>query len=150
MVWGRTSPPPNWVLKVMDRTHRAALRLTGNRVGRQAMGMPVVELHTIGRQSGLRRSVILTTPVTDGDRLVLVASKGGASTHPNWYRNLVANPDVEITRGSTTSTMRARTATAEEKADLWPRIVAAYHGYADYQRYSEREIPVVICAPRDP
>jgi deazaflavin-dependent oxidoreductase (nitroreductase family) len=150
MVWGRTSPPPDWFLKVMDRTHRTALRLSGNRIGSSIAGMPVVELHTTGRQSGTRRSTVLTTPVVEGDRLVLVASKGGAAVHPDWYRNLLANPDVEITRGSMTTAMRARTATPSEKAELWPRIVSAYGGYANYQQITDRDIPVVLCEPRDP
>jgi deazaflavin-dependent oxidoreductase (nitroreductase family) len=148
MVWGKTSAPPRWVLQVMDRTHRAVLRVSGGRVLRSAMGMPVIELHTVGRSSGQRRSVILTAPVHDGDRIVLVASRGGSDHDPNWYRNLVAEPDVEVTIGSTTREMRARTATAEEKAELWPRITAAYGGYADYQKITTRDIPVVICEPR--
>jgi deazaflavin-dependent oxidoreductase (nitroreductase family) len=107
--------------------------------------METLELHTIGRTSGKRRSTLLTTPIADEQRVIVVASKGGHDEHPDWYKNLVANPEVEITRGGVTRTMRARTATAAEKAELWPRIVKVYRGYGGYQQRSAREIPVVIC-----
>ncbi|HEX7133115.1 MAG TPA: nitroreductase/quinone reductase family protein, partial [Iamia sp.] len=80
--------------------------------------------------------------------VVLVASKGGDDRDPLWYGNLVAQPDVEVTIAGTTTPMRARTATAEERAELWPRITTAYKGYAGYQKRTDREIPVVICEPR--
>jgi deazaflavin-dependent oxidoreductase (nitroreductase family) len=134
--------------KVMDGTHRLILRLSGGRVLKDAFGMPVVDLHTVGRKSGVSRSTMLTAPILEDDRVVLVASKGGDDRHPDWYRNLVANPDVELTIAGDTRAMRARTATAEEKAEMWPRIVAAYKGYAGYQRRTDRDIPVVICEPR--
>ena len=135
-------------LKAMSRTHRLILQLTGGRVLHSAFGMPAVELHTVGRRSGKPRSTMLTAPVVDGDRYVLVASKGGDDRDPDWYRNLVAHPDVELTVGGERLSMRARTANAEEKADLWPRIVAAYKGYGGYQQRTDRDIPVVICDPR--
>ena len=86
----------------------------------------------------------------DDGKVVLVASKGGDDRDPEWYRNLVVNPDVEIRVISTgeTRSLRARPATAEEKAELWPTIVAAYKGYAGYQKKTSRDIPVVICEPR--
>lgn len=111
--------------------------------------MPPVELHTVGRKSGQRRSTMLTAPVCEEDRVVLVASKGGHQHHPDWYKNLVANPEVELTVDGRTRPMRARTASPEEKAALWPTIVGAYRGYEGYQRNTERDIPVVICEPDD-
>ena len=134
--------------KGMNGVHRALLKVSGGRIGERAMGMPVVELHTTGRRSGQRRSVMLTSPIHEPDRVVLVASKGGDDRHPDWYGNLVAEPDVEITEGGATRPMRARTASAEEKATLWPDIVAAYKGYAGYQKRTDRDIPVVILEPR--
>jgi len=134
--------------KAMNAGHRAILKLSGGRVLSTAFGMPAVELHTIGRRSGQRRSVMLTTPIHDDDRVVLVASKGGDDRHPDWYRNLVANPDVEVVVDGALRPLRARTATAEEKAELWPQIVAAYKGYGGYQERTDRDIPVVICEPR--
>ncbi|GAB3618047.1 nitroreductase/quinone reductase family protein [Okibacterium endophyticum] len=133
------------LLRVINRLHRWVLRITHGRVGWTVGPMRVVELHTIGRLSGERRSTLLTSPVYDRDRIVLVASKGGDDRHPQWYLNLLEHPDVEITTGSQTRRMRARTASAHEKAELWPRIVSAYRGYAAYQRRTDRDIPVVIC-----
>ena len=135
-------------MKGMNVTHRTVLAASGGRLLTAPFGMPTVELHTTGRKTGQRRSTLLTAPVREHDRVVLVASKGGDDRDPLWYRNLVADPDVELTIDGTTTPMRARTATAEERADLWPRITAAYRGYADYQRRTSREIPVVICEPR--
>lgn len=128
--------------------HRTLLRLTGGRVGRSLAGMPVVVLETTGRKSGEPRRTMLTAPVVDGDTVVLVASYGGDSRDPQWYRNLCADPDVTIEMGGERREMRARTATAEEKAALWPRITKAYRGYAGYQRRTDRDIPVVLLTPR--
>jgi len=136
------------VTKGMNVVHRAALRVSGGRFGKQVFGMQAVELHTTGRKSGQRRSVMLTAPLLEPGRVVLVASKGGDDRHPDWYHNLVDQPDVEVTIDGETTPMRARTADPAEKAALWPTIVAAYKGYAGYQRRTERDIPVVICEPR--
>jgi deazaflavin-dependent oxidoreductase (nitroreductase family) len=135
-------------LRTMNQVHRAILSASGGRVLGSAFGMPVVELQTVGRTSGLSRSTMLTAPVVDGDRIVLVASKGGDDRDPDWYRNLVAHPEVELTMTGQHRLMRARRASPEEKADLWPRVVAAYQGYAGYQRRTRRDIPLVICEPR--
>ena len=134
--------------KVMDRAHRTVLSLSGKRVLSSAFGMPVVELHTVGRKSGRPRSTMLTSPLVEGDRIVPVASKGGDDRDPDWYQNLVAHPDIELTMAGERRAMSARPAWAEEKADLWPRVVAAYKGYGAYQRRTVRDIPLVICEPR--
>mgnify|MGYP003816984831 FL=1 len=132
---------------MLENGHRLALKVTRGRWPRTLLGMEPVELHTIGRRSGERRSTMLTSPLIDGAEVVLVASKGGHSDHPDWYKNLSADPHVEITRDSVTVPMLARTATGDERAELWPRIVASYKGYEGYQRNTDREIPVVICEP---
>lgn len=137
------------VLKGGNAAHRALLRLSGGRLGRRALGMHVVELHTTGRRSGRRHTVLLTAPVVEGDRVVLVASKGGDDRHPDWYRNILARPDVELTLDGVTRPVRARTASPEERAELWPRVISRYRGYGAYQRRTTREIPLVICEPRD-
>lgn len=131
----------------LENGHRALLGLTGGRFPRRMLGMQTLELHTTGRKSGQPRSTMLTAPIFTPDRVVLVASKGGHSTDPDWYRNLAANPDVAITVDGVTTPMTARAASAEEKANLWPQIVKAYSGYAGYQRRTDRDIPVVICRP---
>jgi len=133
--------------KVMNRGHRAIVELSGGRVLGSAFGMPVVELHTVGRISGAPRSTMLTAPVIDGDRIVLVASKGGNDRDPDWYRNLLAHPEIELTMAGRRRPMRARPASAQEKAELWPRVVAAYKGYDGYQHRTQRDIPLVICEP---
>jgi deazaflavin-dependent oxidoreductase (nitroreductase family) len=106
--------------------------------------MPVVKLTTTGRRSGQRRDTMLTSPVHDDRRVVLVASNGGAAHHPAWYLNLRADPKVTATVEGRTRTMVARTANDEEKAQLWPQIIAAHQGYAGYQAKTDRDIPVVI------
>jgi deazaflavin-dependent oxidoreductase (nitroreductase family) len=134
-------------LKTMSRVHRAIVQLSGGQLLGSAFGMPVVELHTVGRRSGLPRSTMLTAPVIDGDRVVLVASKGGDDRDPDWFRNLMAHPKVELTMGGRRRPMLARRASAAEKAELWPRVVAAYRGYGTYQGRTDRDIPLVILEP---
>lgn len=129
----------------LTNTHRFLLRISGGRLGSHLLGMETLELHTVGRRTGAPRSALLTAPIQDDDRVVFVASKGGADEHPSWYVNLVANPDVQISSRGVTRRYRARTATAEERAALWPRIVEVNPGYAGYQRRTDRVIPVVIC-----
>jgi deazaflavin-dependent oxidoreductase (nitroreductase family) len=107
--------------------------------------MQTLELHVIGRTSGQKRSTLLTAPICEDDRVILVASKGGHSDHPQWYKNLVVNPDVEITIDGQTRAMKARTASAEERAELWPQITRKFRNYAGYQASTDREIPVVVC-----
>ena len=135
-------------LKTMSRVHRAIVHLSGGQLLGSAFGMPVVELHTVGRKSGLPRSTMLTAPVIDGGRVVLVASKGGDDRDPDWYRNLMAHPEVELTMAGRRRPMLARRVSAAEKAELWPRVVAAYRGYGSYQRRTERDIPLVILEGR--
>jgi deazaflavin-dependent oxidoreductase (nitroreductase family) len=131
--------------KVMNAVHRGLLAATGGRFPRSLMGMTPVELRTIGRKSGQSRSTMLTSPINDDTRVVLVASKGGDDRDPQWYRNLSANPEVEVVIGRSVRKMRARTASPEEKATLWPDIVAVYKYYDSYQKRADRDIPVVIC-----
>ncbi len=131
--------------KLMNLAHRLVLTASGNRLLAKPFGMPLVELHTTGRKSGLPRSCYLTTPVHDSKRVVLIASKGGDDRNPDWYRNLQAHPDAFLVINGERHAVHARTASAAEKAELWPKIVASYKGYADYQQRTHRDIPVVIC-----
>ena len=133
--------------RMVSGLHRTVFRLSNGRLANRGFGMPVVMLTTVGRKSGKRRTTMLTSPVQDGERLVLVASYGGDDRHPAWFLNLRDNPQVELTMGGSTRPMRARAASAEEKADLWPRVVDAYKGYGQYQRRTERDIPLVIVEP---
>jgi deazaflavin-dependent oxidoreductase (nitroreductase family) len=149
-------PPPHRKLskrigwKTLNGLHKGALRITGGRWPATLRGMPAVELGTVGRRTGEARSSMLTSPLHDENRVVLVASRGGSDHHPAWYVNLTANPDVRVTMYGKTRPMRARTASPEEKAALWPEIVAVYPAYEGYQKRSSRDIPVVICEPPPP
>ena len=135
-------------MKGMNAVHKTVLKLSGGRLLNSFGTMPVVELHTMGRSSGKRRSTMLTAPIHDDGTYVLVASRGGDDRDPDWYRNLVANPEIELTVDGETLELTARIASAEEKAEMWPRIVEAYKGYAGYQKKTDRNIPVVVCEPR--
>ncbi len=136
-------------LQVMNVVHRSLLAISGGRIGKTMGNMAVYKVTTTGRTSGQPRMVMLTSPVRKGDMFVFVASKGGDDRDPEWYRNLVANPEftIEPAGGGGPMTLVARTASAEEKDELWPQIVAAYKGYDGYRRKTERDIPVVIAEP---
>ncbi len=141
--------PSDAILKTVNTAHRAVVKLTGGRFGWKAGGMPVVELTTTGRRSGAPRTVMLTSPIQDGDTIVVVASRGGDPQHPAWFLNLRDEPKVEVAfKGESKRPMLARVATAEERAELWPRVVAAYKGYGNYQTKTDREIPLVFLEPR--
>lgn len=135
-------------MKTMNAVHRTVLKVSGGRFGSTLGNMPVVKVTTTGRTSGKPRTVMLTTPIHDDGRYILVASKGGDDRDPDWYRNLLANPEITLEpAGGDPVTLTARTATDAEKAELWPDIVAAYKGYAGYAEKTDRDIPVVICEP---
>lgn len=136
------------VVKLMSVANTWAYRASGGRIGgRFLRGAPVLLLTTIGRKSGQPRTAPLLY-LRDGERIVVVASKGGMSRHPLWYRNVEANPDVEVEIGTDKMPMRARRASEEEKSALWPKLVAMYRDFDDYQARTERNIPVVILTPR--
>ena len=122
-------------------------RLSGGRLGATRAGAPVLLVTATGRKSGRK----ITTPLIymkDGADYVVVASKGGYDKHPLWYLNLVANPACEVQVGAQTLATTARVADAGERARLWPRLVEVYADYANYQSWTDREIPLVILGPR--
>jgi deazaflavin-dependent oxidoreductase (nitroreductase family) len=133
--------------KVFQDANVWLYRKTGGRLGGRMKGAPLLLLTTRGRKSGKSR----TTPLIyleDGAELAVVASKGGWPEHPLWYRNLQATPEVQVEIGRDVRALSSRTANAEERQRLWPRLVALYSEYADYQSWSDREIPVVLLGPR--
>lgn len=136
------------IAKVVNTVHRSLFTATKGRVGGRIMGMPALVLTTTGRKSGQSRQSMLTAPIVEDGRIVLVASYGGDDREPSWARNLRANPEVDVTMDGGTTAMRARVATSAERAELWPRVASAYKGYADYQTKTTREIPLVILTPR--
>lgn len=130
-------------VRALSALHRSLYSLSRGRAGGRIVGLPVLLLTTTGRRSGLPRTVPLTY-FEDGDAIVLVASYGGRPQHPAWFVNLEATPEVEVRTGGDRRRLRARRATEEERARLWPLVVAGYDGYAAYQRRTAREIPLVL------
>ena len=122
-------------------------RASGGRLFGSYDGNPVVLLHHVGRRSGEPRVTPLIY-LPDGEDVVVVGSMGGTPKDPAWVHNLRARPEVEIELGRERREVRARVADAEERARLWPRLVEHYPAFAAYQARTEREIPVVILAPR--
>lgn len=134
------------LLKWMSKTNVAIYRATDGRFGGHELGLPLCLLTTTGRKSGLSRTSPLIF-MTDGARVLLVASQGGLPTHPMWFLNLRANPEVQVQIRAQTHTMRARVADDTERAALWPRLIAHNPRWARYQSWTDRVIPVVVCEP---
>jgi deazaflavin-dependent oxidoreductase (nitroreductase family) len=128
--------------------HTIAYRATRGLIGHRIPGGPsMLLLDHVGARSGAKR----TSPLLyfdDGPNLVIIASKGGNPKHPAWFHNLLANPAATVQVGSERRRVRARVATPEERRRLWPRAVETYGNYEQYQRRTERQIPVVILEPR--
>ncbi len=120
---------------------------TGGRDGHIWNGVPTLLLTTTGMQSGEPFTTPLVYGRKGGDYMV-VASRGGAVRHPAWYRNLRANPTVEVQVAAGRFTATARTASPEERARLWPVMTAIWPRYDEYQEISIREIPLVILEPK--
>jgi deazaflavin-dependent oxidoreductase (nitroreductase family) len=118
-------------------------RANGGKVAGQFEGAPMVLLHTIGARSGEERVNPLVYQAA-GDDLAIFGSKAGAPTHPAWYHNLLANPDVTVELGPDTVPMRARVADGEERERIWSRQKEIMPGFADYEANTPRVIPVVI------
>jgi F420H(2)-dependent quinone reductase len=138
------------LLRRMMGGHAAIYRATNGMIGQRFPGLPpILLLDHVGARSGTRRTAPLAY-VSDGDDVVLVASKGGYPRNPAWFHNLMANPDTQIQVGSSRRQVHARVADPEERKRLWPKVVKAYGGYDDYQRRTDREIPLVILEPRQP
>jgi deazaflavin-dependent oxidoreductase (nitroreductase family) len=139
----------NWgLLRRVFGGHTAVYRATRGVIGHRVPGLPPMLLldHT-GAKSGIER----TTPLLymkDGENVFIVASKGGYPKSPAWFHNLVANPETTVQIGAEKRPVRARVATDAERERLWPKAVDAYSGYADYQKRTDRKIPIVILEPR--
>jgi deazaflavin-dependent oxidoreductase (nitroreductase family) len=123
--------------------HVQVYRETGGEQGYQWRGTTILLLTTTGRVSGQER----TTPLIyrdDGERWVVVASKGGARNHPDWYKNLEANPEATIEIKRERIPVRAETAQGDERARLWRWMTEVWPAYDGYQKKTGREIPVVV------
>lgn len=130
------------------RGHVAVYRATNGRVGHRFPGTPpMLLLDHVGAKTGTKRTSALVYAL-DGEDVVLVASKGGFPRNPAWFHNLRANPETTIQIGSERRPVRARVATADERPRLWQKAVDVYAGYKQYQRRTDREIPLVVLEPR--
>lgn len=121
----------------------AEFRANGGKVSGQFAGRPLLLLSTVGARSGQTRTSPLAYTI-DGERYVIIASKGGAPTHPDWYHNLVANPMVTVEVGTEQFQARATVAAGEERTSLFDQMATQMPGFAEYQRKIERQIPVVV------
>ena len=136
------------VIKVMSRLTTRLYRLTNGRIGGKFLkGTDVVLVTTLGRRSGEPRTVPLLF-MEDGPDLILVASQGGMPSNPAWYYNVTEHPQVTVNRRGVETDMVAREVDAEERANLWPRLVDMYADFTDYQRRTDRTIPVIRLSPR--
>lgn len=133
-----TNSPVDWISKHIEQYLR-----TDGAQGHDWNGYPTLLLTTIGRRTGTPRRTALIYG-RDGDRYLLVASNGGNPEHPLWYRNLSANPEVEVQVGADKFNARARTATPVEKPALWRTMVDVFPPYQEYREKTERDIPVVV------
>jgi deazaflavin-dependent oxidoreductase (nitroreductase family) len=134
-----TPPHDSWNQGVIDQ-FRAN---NGTIISGQFKGAPMLLLTTTGARSGNSH----TTPLVhtrDGDRYVVIASKGGAPTHPDWYRNIVANPEVTVEVGPEKFRANARAAQGEERERLFAAQAARMPGFAEYQRKTTRQLPVIV------
>jgi deazaflavin-dependent oxidoreductase (nitroreductase family) len=128
---------------LFGKEHVERYQATDGREGHDWQGTVVLLLTTKGRRTGKE----YTTPLIyqpEGDAYIVVASKGGADEHPDWYLNLQADPEVKVQVRGDKFTARARTATPEEKPALWKKMVATWPQYDEYQQKTSRDIPVVI------
>jgi deazaflavin-dependent oxidoreductase (nitroreductase family) len=142
------SSAANTVQKIIMKVHTSVYRATGGKVAGRVFKSPVLLLTTTGRKSGRERTSPLLY-LEDGENLVIVASNGGAPKHPAWWLNLKTNPEAMAEIGDRKLRVRAEQANPEEKDRLWPKLVAMYGSYEDYQKRTDREIPVVILHPVD-
>ena len=145
---GLNTPTTKRIIKWMSRANTWVYKKTNGKIGGKFLqGAPVALLTTTGRKTGEPR----VSPLLfwrEGNRIVLIASQGGAATNPMWYLNLKANPDVTVQIKDEVLTLTARDATEAERAEYWPKMAKMYSSFDDYQSWTDRVIPVVICDPR--
>ena len=144
---GLNTPQTTFIIKWMSRINTVLYQKTGGKIGGTFLqGAPVALLTTTGRKTGEPR----VSPLLfwrDGDRIVLIASQGGAAKNPMWYLNLKTDPRVSVQIRNEVLNLNARDATEEERAHYWPKMAAMYTSFDDYQSWTDRVIPVVICDP---
>lgn len=148
-------PPPRYLnssyadvlIKWVSRLNTWMYRRNGGEgLGSTFQNIPVALLRTTGRKTGQPRVSALYF-LRDGDRVIVAASKGGSEKNPMWYLNLKANPKVEVHIKKEVLDLNARDASDDERAQYWPKLVEMYPSYEDYQSWTDRRIPLVVCEP---
>jgi deazaflavin-dependent oxidoreductase (nitroreductase family) len=140
------SGPARLALKLGSGAHAGVYRATGGKLFGHMGKSPILLLNTIGRKTGRKRTSPLLY-VMDGEDFVVIASKGGAATHPAWYVNLMANPEATVEIGDRVVQVEAEEADPEDKTRLWQKMVEMYPAYDAYQEKTEREIPLLVLRP---
>jgi deazaflavin-dependent oxidoreductase (nitroreductase family) len=142
----RNSTPLARAMKYFARAHVAVYRRTNGKLGAKLLWFPAALLTTTGRKSGEPRTTA-TLYLRDGQKVVLPASFGGRDDNPMWYRNLQANPSVQVQVRDEHLSMAARDATEEERRRYWPVLIKLYPPYKGYRDAADRPIPLVVCEP---
>jgi deazaflavin-dependent oxidoreductase (nitroreductase family) len=140
-----TAGKADWSMTSFEDTNRAVIkefRENGGKAGGFFEGKPLILVHHVGAKSGLHRIAPLM-PYVDGDRIFIFASKGGSDNNPDWYHNLIANPDTVVELGTETFPVKASVLTGEERDDIYTKHAEALPQFADYQSKTTRKIPVV-------
>jgi deazaflavin-dependent oxidoreductase (nitroreductase family) len=149
LAWAARQRPVTWYLvNIGNRVDPLMMRVSGGRL-KSTFHAPTVLLTHTGTKSGKKRS----TPLgyfTDRGNVILIASRGGHTSHPAWYHNVIANPEVELWTKGGGGRYRAKEAKGNQRTRLWNLATAFYPGFARYQeRAGDRRIPVIVCAPQD-
>ena len=142
--------PNGRLLRWITTGHRTLYRASGGRLGTKARGLPTLLLTTMGRRSGQLHTIplpFLFGSDGNGDAMIVVASYAANPKHPAWYLNLVDQPEVSVQYRGETRAMRAETAAGDRRLALWTRLESEAPWYIEYQRRTDRQIPVVILSP---
>ncbi|EFG77640.1 hypothetical protein A5675_10780 [Mycobacterium malmoense] len=140
------APWVGFIIKWMAKGNTWIYRHSNGRLGGTFGNAPVALLTTTGRKTGEPRVSPLLY-LREGNRVVLVASKGGSDKNPLWYLNLKANPEVSVQIKDEVLRLRARDATEAEREEYWPKLDKMYPSFGDYRSWTDRVIPIVICDP---
>ncbi len=133
-------------MHVITRAHVWLYSVSKGRLGKTFAGAPCCMVIMKGRKTGKKRSIPLIY-IPNGEEVILIASQGGMDIHPVWYRNLLADPNVEIIAEGRVRKMIVRQASDAEKAERWPVALAVYPDFDQYQARTDRDIPLMICTP---
>ena len=140
------SPYADFFIKWMSRSNTWLYKVSGGKLGATFQKAPVALLTTTGRKTGQPRVSPLLY-LRDGDTVIIAASRSGSDKNPMWYLNLKANPKVKVQIKDDVRDLRAREANEAERQHYWPKLVAMYPSLEDYQSWTDRVIPLVICEP---